>query len=200
MPSIRTVSLTALLALALAGCGDKNSQSAFSSDGGGTHTANWLPLEHRTAATANITACAECHGADFSGGISKVACTQCHMGSQLSIHPIEWNGQTAVNHAAHVTAYGTTRCATAYCHGTGLAGVANSGPSCTSCHIGGALAVHPWPAASYMADHGAYVVDKKSTASCQNAACHGKDLKGVDQSGVSCTKCHPSAMYSQYIK
>lgn len=202
MSQIRTISLrlwlAALFALVLAGCGDKNTQTTFSSDG--KHLAGWMPVGHKAAAMKDVTACTECHGSDYSGGIAKVACTSCHMGNQLAIHPLEWNGQTVANHAAYVTASGTARCATTYCHGTDLAGVASSGPSCTSCHIGGALAVHPWPAASYMKDHGAYVVDKKSTASCQNAACHGTDLKGIDKSGVSCTKCHTSAKYLTYMK
>jgi hypothetical protein len=216
MSSIRIVSLRAwlpvLLVLVLAGCGERNPQSVFSADDGGTHLSGWLPAGHMAAATANINVCVECHGADFSGGISKVACTQCHLGNAQKRHPIAWGDIAYVSHASYVNLNGTTACSNIYCHGTALNGVAASGPSCSSCHIGGNLSVHPSPLATWVPPgipgitvppagaHGAYVKQFSSTAACQNAACHGKDLKGVNQSGLSCQSCHTATLFSQYMK
>lgn len=196
---------------ALAGCGDKNSQSTFSADSGGTHVAaDWMPGGHKAAATANIASCAECHGSDYAGGISKVACTQCHLGDQQNVHPLAWglnNYSTSVSHGSYVVTNGTSACANVYCHGANLTGVTSSGPSCTSCHIGGPLAVHPssdavWisPTSTGTDFHGAYVVSNKSVAACANAVCHGTTLLGVTQSGPNCQTCHPASLYSSYLK
>jgi hypothetical protein len=189
----------------LAGCGDKNSQSTFSADGGGTHVAGWLPGGHSAAAAANIVSCTECHGSDYAGGIAKVACTQCHLGDQQNIHPLAWgfsNYSIALSHGSYVAKNETSACANVYCHGANLTGVNFSGPSCTSCHIGGPLAVHPasyaiWTNMTSQGFHGRYVV-KNSTASCANAVCHGTNLLGA--SGLSCTTCHKSSIYTPYEK
>jgi len=202
MSPIRTVSLLiwlpTLLVLTLSGCGDRNPQSVFSADGGGVHLAGWLPGGHMAAATANITTCTECHGADFSGGISKVACTQCHLGNQQNVHPLDWNDLTYARHAGYVSQHGTTACANIYCHGANLTGVATSGPSCSSCHIGGPLSVHPnpteWMNSTSPGFHGTYVntVLNRDTSSCANVVCHGANLQGVLASGPACSTCHPT--------
>lgn len=138
MSPIRTtlvrIGLTALLAFMLAGCGDNNSENTFSPNGGGAHVSGWMPGGHKAAATANINSCSECHGSDSSGGISRVACSQCHMGGRDSVHPIEWGEQTIVYHRVYVIQNGTAACANSYCHGQGLTGVTESGPSCAACH------------------------------------------------------------------
>lgn len=63
--------LSALLALALGGCGDKNDRAIFTADSG--HPSDWVQT-HKTFAQANITSCAECHGEGYLGGISNVSC------------------------------------------------------------------------------------------------------------------------------
>jgi len=55
------------------------------------------------------------------------------MGDESTIHPV-WYPDIQLNHRAYVLANGTAGCATAYCHGTNLEGVAQSGPSCSTCH------------------------------------------------------------------
>ena len=218
MPSIRSVylrfCLPALLMFSLAGCGDKNAQGVFSADSGGVHLTGWLPGGHMAAAKANIDSCTECHGGDFAGGISRVSCTRCHLGNQQDVHPLAWGNLAYARHPAFVKQNGTAACSNIYCHGTTLAGVASSGPSCTSCHIGGQQAVHPsgvqtWlpqppgipgAASAPAGSHGAYVKQFASTASCQNAVCHGANLQGVDQSGLSCLTCHSASLYTKYMK
>lgn len=198
MSSIRTVVksiwLPALFMLVLAGCGDKNPQAVFSPVSGGAHVADWLPAGHMAAATANIDACTECHGGDFAGGISKVSCTACHLGDQQNVHPLTWGDLAYARHPEYVSQNGTTACANVYCHGANLAGVTSSGPSCSSCHIGGQSAVHPWTAfndfsTGRLPQHGQYV-GTSGTASCRNTVCHGSGLQGVLVSGPACSTCH----------
>jgi hypothetical protein len=96
-------------------------------------SSDWLPGEHMTAAKADITVCTECHGEDLAGGISRISCTSCHLGSPTSVHPTDWVPLFRT-HGPYVAANGTAACANQYCHGTTLAGVPGSGPSCTTCH------------------------------------------------------------------
>ena len=65
--------------------------------------------------------------------------------ASTSVHPVSWGTgtQIALNHAPYVATNGNTSCQNNYCHGSTLAGVAGSGPSCASCHLGGATSVHP---------------------------------------------------------
>jgi hypothetical protein len=194
--------LPALAALALAACSGGNNQSSFSPDSAVAHpAANWLPTGHATAANADLSSCATCHGSDFSGGISQVACTQCHMGDPLNVHPLDWGSQTYATHGPYVTANGIAACTNANCHGTSLLGITSSGPSCSSCHIGGPMQVHPYPIAQWGTNvtdpgfHGTYVTSK-GTASCANAVCHGANLQGVTNSGSSCLACHSQTFVS----
>ncbi len=172
-------------------CGSStpNPKSEFNADSG-AHAAGWLPAGHMVAAQADMTTCAQCHGSDYSGGIANVSCTQCHLGGASSVHPTVWGQLTATAHGAYVQNGVYTACANAYCHGTTLSGVANSGPSCTSCHLGGIGAVHPldWGAFTYI-EHAVYV-NASGTMACQNADCHGTSLTGVAGGGPSCTSCH----------
>jgi hypothetical protein len=198
MSQIRTSSLAlgmllSMFLFSLSGCGDTNSQVTFGSDSG-QHPATWLPDGHKTAAQTKIEACTECHGGDFSGGISKVACTKCHLGDQETIHPLDWGQLAAIKHKSYVAANGTDRCANAFCHGTKLDGAGGTGPSCSSCHLGGVASVHPltWAepdADPSLHDHASYV-RQNGTAACGNVVCHGADLKGVQDSGPSCSSCH----------
>ncbi len=122
--------------LLLAGCGDPNAQSSTINPDKGTHVEGWLPAGHAAKANANSADCAECHGADFSGGMAKVACTNCHLGNEAKIHPLDWVDipTTQAKHRQYVITNGDASCRNQWCHGAGLRGVANSGPSCNACH------------------------------------------------------------------
>jgi hypothetical protein len=206
MSSIRIVCsriwVPALFVIALVGCGESNEQNFFSTDGGGAHMTGWLPGGHKDAAGTSNDSCKECHGTDLAGGISKVSCTQCHLGSPQDVHPLAWGDLTYARHPGYVNQNGTSACANIQCHGVDLTGVTSSGPSCSSCHIGGSLAVHPstdeWSISSSQGFHGTYVKNH-GTASCANIQCHGANLQGVTASGFSCTACHSDSLYLQYI-
>jgi hypothetical protein len=171
------------------GCGDPNSSAPFNGESG-SHPEEWLPSGHASAAKSNIDSCTECHGSDLSGGISGQSCTQCHLGGPESVHPADWGSQAAVNHASYVETNGNSSCSNISCHGSNLGGVAGSGPSCSSCHLGGSDSVHPqdWGALTYM-KHATYAASN-GTLSCSNAACHGLNLEGISGSGPSCSSCH----------
>jgi predicted CxxxxCH...CXXCH cytochrome family protein len=142
MSSVKKITIAVLLLavglLLLGGCGssEKNENVVFDED---QHPANWLPSGHMAAAKVDESVCSECHGDDYSGGISRVSCTLCHLGGVNSVHPVSWGtgSQIILNHGDYAQANGTTACSNAYCHGSDLAGVTDSGPACASCHTGG---------------------------------------------------------------
>jgi len=176
--------------LFMAGCSssDPNSNSPYYAASG--HPDNWLPAGHMNSAVADKSACAECHGTDYTGGISGVSCDQCHLGGVNSVHPLDWGTSINSAHATYVNTNGNMACATAYCHGTNLEGVDNSGPSCTSCHLGGTSSIHPdsfGTGSQIILNHGSYVQTNGSSG-CATAACHGTNLQGGV--GPACTSCH----------
>lgn len=181
----------------LGGCGDENSRSTYDPEQG-NHPSGWLPSGHAGPARAHLDSCRDCHGQDFSGGIAKVACTQCHLGGPLDIHPVAWSTPGPHGplgyalHASFVQQNGAASCANAFCHGTDLAGVPGSGPSCSSCHMGGPFSVHPPEWNNQITLHGGYVL-QNGTAACRNAVCHGPQLEGVFLSGPGCNACHSFA-------
>lgn len=181
------VIVSALLALALGGCGDKNDKAVFSSVGG--HSSDWTTA-HKASAKKDLETCVECHGANLDGGIAKVSCSLCHLGSTGTIHPVQWGNYAYARHKTFVATNGTSSCANAACHGEALTG-AGTAPNCaTKCHLGGAFNKHPagWTTIS---DHKNYLgtIANVST-SCKTSACHGTDGKGVFLSGPACDQCH----------
>ena len=192
--SLVLLMLTALIAVVA--CSDSREQ-VFNAETGRHDAADWLPLEHALATTSGSTApgapantapCKECHGADLLGGVSGVSCSGCHLGGPTHVHPEAW-GTVSRDHMPHVQANGTASCANLYCHGTSLNGAANSGPSCSSCHLGGPAAIHPPAWAASLSEHASYA-STAGTAGCSNAACHGVNLDGAASSGPSCSSCH----------
>jgi predicted CxxxxCH...CXXCH cytochrome family protein len=197
MPQVKTARLLFVGFLALTasfiGCSDPNAQSPINSDTG-SHAANWLPEAHMTAAVSDMDSCSACHGADFAGGISGVSCTACHLGSTTSVHPANWIPVYST-HGPYVNTNSTNACANRYCHGSSLTGVPDSGPSCTSCHLGSPTSVHPADWVPVYSTHGPYV-KTNSTSACANQYCHGLSLTGVANSGPSCTSCHLGGLTS----
>jgi len=181
--------LLLLVFFSLAGCGSPDGSSSFNSDSG--HPAGWLLAGHKTSAVADLESCTQCHGADYTGGISRISCTSCHLGGVASMHP-PWGTPAYATHGSYVknNSNDTSGCANVSCHGTILTGVSGSGPSCTSCHLGGVASVHPaeWNGnASLYHNTDAW---SASIDSCKNIACHGATLEGVYLSGPSCYICH----------
>lgn len=214
IPSLALGLLLSLSLIVLSGCGDRNSQADLD-PASGKHIASWLPAGHTTAAKDHLEACTECHGSDLTGGVSKTACTKCHLESPQAPHPTFWNYTSTkptawgayayAFHGAYAKPKGLagvkTSCGVASCHGTDLQGVAGSGPSCTSCHKD-VMSVHPVEWVSRLTtspggiptlepDHGKWFA-KTESASCKNAVCHGPEGQGVFLSGYKCSGCHNS--------
>ena len=195
MSQVKITTITAVLLITgllfMGGCSSSspNSKAAYDADSG--HAEGWLPAGHMNAARADQTVCTECHGTNFLGGFSGVTCMGCHLGGPTVMHPQDWTGSRIWSkHAAYAGSGGTSACATIFCHGSALRGVQDSGPSCTSCHLGGEASAHPldWDLLA-TTKHAAYVAGYGNT-SCANAACHGTALSGVEGSGSSCSSCH----------
>ena len=131
-----------VLLIIVGGCSSPNENSPFS---GGSHPPGWLPAGHTMAAKTNVASCTECHGSDFSGGMSHVSCSSCHIGGITSVHPSSWGTgtQLILNHAPYVAANNSTSCQNAYCHGSDLSGTTGSGPGCKTCHLNGAFPFLP---------------------------------------------------------
>ena len=76
--------------------------------------------------------CQSCHGEDYTGGESGIACMNCH---QDYPHPTEWSAPGNVNsHAAYIKDelnWSLIRCKT--CHGNDYSG-GSSGVACDDCH------------------------------------------------------------------
>ena len=191
------LSLIAVYLIVATGCGQPNPYASFDQDKASEgHAANWLPSKHADAASDNMDHCEECHGDDFYGGISGVACFDCHLGSEDSVHPETWADLAYARHGDYTETAGNSSCAIASCHGNNLDGIAASGPSCTSCHMGGVASFHPdsWGDFAY-ALHG-MEVELNGADTCSNSACHGAELDGVTESGPSCTSCHMDGLNS----
>ena len=188
--------LLLLIILSLVGCGSSNGDSNFDSESG-QHQAGRQPAGHMAAAKTSLETCTPCHGADFAGGISKIACTDCHIGNQQSIHPTAWGPFGFIVHADYVKTNTNSTCAIASCHGTKLDGVGGTGPSCTSCHMGGVASMHPlWGTPDY-AMHRSYLKNNgNDTSGCANTSCHGANLDGAGGAGPSCSSCHMGGVAS----
>src|SRR5512135_697283 len=106
--SLKPFPLLFLSVLLLAGCGGDSNSSNFGTGPGqpqavsGIHPADWLPSAHATAAKADILSCTDCHGNDFAGGTTNVACTKCHLGNQQSVHPLQWGNFAYALHGNYV--------------------------------------------------------------------------------------------------
>ena len=128
--------LLLLACLTLSACGEPNDRRTFSPETG-EHKENWVLSRHmETVLASGNEQCKACHGSDFTGGISNVACfgaNGCHIDSAESVHPAAWNF-TMTLHGPYSEQVGVESCRNVYCHGANWEGVAGSGFACTFCH------------------------------------------------------------------
>jgi len=86
-----------------------------------------------TTYTVNAGTCAECHGDDFNGGISKIGCYSCHNSPDGTVgHPSEWKSQKTNSVRFHGYYSQKFQDSCKPCHGSDLRGPII--PSCYSCH------------------------------------------------------------------
>ena len=184
---------TAILALALGGCGDKNSASVFGPESG--HPVGWTAT-HKTVAKVNSGPCKSCHGDDFRGGIAKVACTKCHTNGApvgaaasdcTSCHGAPPNGTTFPNmklsHDSHDT-LATVTCDT--CH----KGFGYNTPAHGMLDDARLSITSDFRARSAVADP-TYEYNPARDVTCKNVSCHGgKDTPLWGVAITDCATCH----------
>ncbi|MDA8100503.1 MAG: CxxxxCH/CxxCH domain-containing protein [Nitrospiraceae bacterium] len=142
----------------------------------------WVVADHKAAATTDSTPCQKCHGADYLGGGSHVACKSCHMENQTKVHILAWYPDVQTNHHAYAVANGTSTCSNIYCHGANLLGVANSGPSCATCHT--------WPFTD-PACGSCHGIPPSGAAYPNTAGAHAVHM-GLNNT-ITCATCHNGA-------
>jgi predicted CxxxxCH...CXXCH cytochrome family protein len=202
MPSLKKRVIVGLLLIAgmilIAGCGSskKNDSAPFDADKG-QHPENWLTSGHPAAAQADSSVCMECHGDDFSGGISRVACSSCHTnGNPLTVtNCASCHGKPPAGTAApnRTGAHNTT---------TGhFAPAVVLQDSCNTCHNGaGTGTVNHYNGvvdiqflSTYSAKSGTAVFNADGT--CSKVSCHGGQTTpnwytGSINVATQCTSCH----------
>ena len=181
IPSRTAAVIAAVILLLVVGCGD--SKSIFNPDTG-KHATGWPdPAVHGASAKnaagsgGGLAVCQECHGEDFSGGISKNSCFSCH--GVNAPHPGVW----ASGARTHQTTDQSNAPVCALCHTNGAnspiaptpPAPAGTSPGCfnnTLCHGEG----HPagWDAPD---QHGASAkAQTNGFSGCKT--CHGPDFAG----------------------
>jgi predicted CxxxxCH...CXXCH cytochrome family protein len=205
-----TASMLLIVALfVLGGCGssEKNGASVFDPDSQ-QHPANWLITGHPAAAKADPSVCMACHGNDFAGGISKVACASCHTNGNpltvtgcMSCHGNPPNGTVAPNRTgAHNTTTGH------------FAAQVVLPDSCNTCHNGAGTGtmehfdgiVEVQFLSAYNAKSGTAVFNADGT--CSQVSCHGGQttpawLTGSIDVDTQCTSCHSygTSEYNSFV-
>ncbi|MGB9080579.1 MAG: hypothetical protein WCD00_04720 [Desulfuromonadaceae bacterium] len=204
-PSLVIVS--ALLALALGGCGDKNNKAVFSPEGEGGHPSDWVRT-HKASAWTKVESCAECHGENYDGGISKVSCMSqtavsgftCHVTSPVA----NLTGCVSCHGGLPSGPFGTTAPNRKYAHTkhTALPGI-----GCDTCHFnaGSATLGHATADAAggrkkaTVAGSASFPFVYNADGTCSNVSCHGGKVTPdfwtgsisivANDNGV-CLKCH----------
>ncbi len=208
MPQIKAshliISIT--MAVALAGCGDKNDKSTYYSDSG--HPSGWA-ASHKTSAKTGSDGCTKCHGENLTGGIAKVSCFStpqtsrsgfaCHATNPIvntncsSCHGTPPNGTSAPNragaHATHLALVGVT-CDS--CHNGAGSGTANHAKTVTVLLQDSLKAKTVTTTFAYNAANG----------TCSAIICHGGVTTPNWSTGsitvaTDCLKCHEQGTASQ---
>jgi hypothetical protein len=152
------------------------------------------------AVNYNAAACQSCHGSDFAGGTSGVACATCHANYP---HPAGWatpGGNTSHGVALKSASWADASCQA--CHGSNYQG-GTSGTSCFTCHP-----AYPHSASFATGGHQSYIVAKGYafdecktchgpaysggtivTTGCMTSGCH-VDQTGTAKSPEACNTCH----------
>jgi predicted CxxxxCH...CXXCH cytochrome family protein len=202
-PLIRCA-LAGLLCLTLVGCGKANEQ-APALNAVNKHAASWL-VGHRSAYQAAPGQCTECHGADLTGGITKIDCF--NQGNLPSCHAGGHGPRRVAHHlpyrdpALHGPAAKHNLIDCQVCHGAPggpgsnprfnlTVGSLSSGCETAGCHnssnpsLPALASAHPVPWRA----HGS---SENQSSAC--TLCHGADFGGVPSGGVgpACRSCHTS--------
>lgn len=149
----------------------------------------------------NLSNCAQCHGATYTGGTSGKSCFTCH-GSYP--HNAGWlDVSTANSHGKYLKARNWAVAECAACHGANFTSVLN-GVTCYTCHASfphpdnfETASGHPvylytngYPLDQCKVCHGAsYTGGPIVNVSCTQSGCH-VDASGAPKSPEACNTCH----------
>lgn len=187
--------LLPVLILAIAGCSSQNSKSSVDPDTGKHTVADWSNPDSHGAwvklsqTEGGLASCQECHGEDFSGGISDTACSSCH--GVNAPHPQDWTSGAR----KHSSVDQSNAAVCAVCHTDGANSpiqpaqpLPGAAPGCfnnTLCHDQNVGHAAGWADASV---HGASVKSlANGFSNCKT--CHGSDFTG-GTSTIACSSCH----------
>ncbi|MBU0505196.1 MAG: hypothetical protein ABII18_01240 [bacterium] len=98
-----------------------NASNSSSTDYHGKHVMTNASIKKRTCAT-------QCHGGSYDGGLSKIACFDCHVAYP---HAFNWSNPKA--HGTFANTNGTNTTCSTGCHGMNYNG-GQTGLSCYDCH------------------------------------------------------------------
>jgi len=198
--------LTALFAVGA--CGKVNDEASLINNTG-QHSANWVIL-HGASAAVSTSSCTQCHGADLTGGISKVGCFStsqssfsgfvCHATSPAvdtgckSCHGTPPDGTTAPNRgSAHDTHLALAGISCDTCHANAGAGTLNHAKATASGGIGSATV------SSFSDTYKSKIVTtfgyEATSGTCSSIICHGGQTTpswntGSIEIATDCLKCH----------
>jgi predicted CxxxxCH...CXXCH cytochrome family protein len=215
MPQIKPTHLliSLAMALALAGCGDKNDKAVFSPESG--HPSDWVQT-HKASAQTDVASCTECHGEDYSGGISKVSCTSptavsgftCHVSSPVDkpTECVSCHGGVSAS-GVPTGPFGSNDPKSApnrqFAH---TKHIALAGIGCDTCHLKAGTGTAGHAKADLAGGrksatvNGAFVHNDNGT--CSNVSCHGGKVTPawvdtteiiVANNNIDCLKCHAPA-------
>jgi len=169
-----------------AGCSSPNAQSSSSfNPETGLHVAGWTdPSMHGQSAKSaadGFFSCEECHGSNYTGGISAVQCSTCHGGS--APHPTSWI--TGAYTHTNTNTGNASVCAQCHANGTNSpvsppspAAPAGTAPGCfnsTLCHAEPACGT-------------CHVIPPNGSASPNIAGSHAPHMSA--NSSIACSTCH----------
>jgi predicted CxxxxCH...CXXCH cytochrome family protein len=164
----------------------------------------------------NLSSCTQCHGTDFAGGKSGVACTTCHEGGLTSCTGCHGQPPSTGAHLAHVSGVLSKAFDCAECHTKPAVytdvGHLHSGPG--TVHFGTLASKDATPTydpstqtCSAVYCHGGAFTDSAATqrtptwsggadqAAC--GTCHGLPPSGHQNTGDQCVNCHSGVVDAQ---
>lgn len=184
----RCLAALLLLGAVAAGCSKSRHDVLFTPGVG--HPDGWV-ADHGAAYLKDAVRCAECHGADLSGGISAVSCSRasregvaCHADGPSS-HPGDWAASRLHGARAKAAPGGMSGFAWCQgCHGADFGGGGINSP-CARCH--GVPAPHP--RAPWRGGSSTHVTTNSGNAAVC-APCHRRAGAGGDPGCFNNTLCH----------
>ncbi len=138
--------------------------------------------------SADLEACASCHGIDFTGGVAAPGCTTCH--ETIGVHQDGITDSESPNfHGKYFAGNDASLTECSSCHGTDFSGgMVASG--CVTCHS--SINVHQDGYDDETSDkfHGKFLgANNLELEAC--STCHGTGFEG-GESAPGCITCHPS--------